>query len=74
MYSPSLFIMLATAHVQELRRAAQTAEYGRAAARPNNAIRSTTARRVAQRAWASDGASAPSAYVPTECCVDRSLG
>jgi hypothetical protein len=74
MYSPSLYIMLAHAHAQELRLATQTAEYRRAAVRPNKPIRSTTARRVTQRAWTPDGVSRPPAYATAECCVDCSPG
>ena len=74
MYSPSLYIMLANAHEQELRRAAQTATYTRAAAGSNDRIRSTAAHRALRRFWASDGTSASSAYAPTECCPDAAVG
>lgn len=74
MFSPSLYTMLANAHVQELRRAAQKATYRRAAAGSNNGIRSAPARRVMRRVWAPTRPSQPSACAPGECCLDCCLG
>jgi hypothetical protein len=73
MYNPSLYSMLANAQVQELRRAAQTATYRRAAAGSNNGS-ARRGRRVTRPVWAPTGASQPPAYAPTECCHALPLG